>query len=169
MSVWAQGFSYRMDAPQDEPPESPQLEQELVALLASTADLRLGTHMIHFNIKGVTAYQNHLLAERIYESLNEAVDEVGEHIRSMGVDVPNSTRDLIEYSILPPLTDASDPDVALPELAAACETLRDAWNEVGNEADDLGDQLTVDLAGGQARLHAKNAYFVNSIIQKAGK
>lgn len=160
MSLWAQGFSgWRLDAP------SPQLEDDLLELLAATVDLRLGAHMIHLNIQGSNAYQNHLLTERIYEALDGAVDEVGEHIRSMEIEVPGSTKDLLTLSFLPPLDDAADPDSALPALAAASELMRDRWNTVANEAGE--DQLTIDLAASQARLHAKNAYLLNSVIKGA--
>jgi DNA-binding ferritin-like protein len=152
-----------MLARRDAVPSSPEVVAQLRTLFATVADLRITTHLAHLDVLGPTAYQLHLLFERIYKALDDEIDTLGEHIRAMGVPVPASTAALVEQSELPPAQDLTTPDAALAYLAMGSGVLRDGFNALAIAADATGDQLTVDLAGTLGRQHARDLYLIDAV------
>lgn len=55
-------------------------------------NLELLSQQAHWNIKGDSFYQLHLLFERIYNLLHEFVDRYAENMRSQFILVPNSPK-----------------------------------------------------------------------------
>ena len=138
----------------------------LNSLACSVADLRLTTHLVHVSLQGNAFYANHLLAERVYGGLDDEIDTVLEHLRTMNQPVPTSGRALVDGSMLPALTNPGDPVQAIGYLADASAQLRDLCNQLAIAADAAGDQLTVDLAGGLGREHASHYYLLSSVLQR---
>lgn len=138
----------------------------LTTLVCGVADLRLTTHCIHVSLQGSAFYADHLLVERVYDGLNDEIDTILEHLRAMNQAVPPNGRALVDGSPLPSLTNPGDPAIALGYLADASAQLRDLCNQLAIAADQAGDQLTVDLAGGLGREHASHYYLLSSVLQR---
>jgi DNA-binding ferritin-like protein len=144
-----------------------KINSQLMALLSATVDLRLSSHMIHLNTVGSTSYQNHLLTQRVYEHLDGAVDDIGEHIRTLGLFIPDSPKALISGSFLKPIGDYTDASNAMSALADSLAQIRDKWNQLSTDATNAEDQLTADFAAGEGREIAKLAYLVSSTVGKS--
>ena len=67
-----------------------KLIESMKNVLADTFAMYLKTHYYHWNVEGVDFYQLHLLFERIYLEVYEAVDSTAEHIRALGAYAPGS-------------------------------------------------------------------------------
>src|ERR1700686_1586879 len=62
----------------------------LAHFLADTYAIYLNTQNFHWNITGVEFYSLHLLFEKQYTELAEAIDEIAERIRALGFYVEGS-------------------------------------------------------------------------------
>jgi starvation-inducible DNA-binding protein len=67
--------------------DSKLLAQKMNILLAEIYALYLKTQNYHWNVKGTNFFALHLLFEQQYKEQVEAVDELAEKIRSMGINV----------------------------------------------------------------------------------
>ena len=66
------------------------ISEGLSRVLAETYALYLKTQNFHWNVRGPEFYSLHLLFEKQYEELADAVDEVAERIRALGFFVDAS-------------------------------------------------------------------------------
>ena len=69
-------------------------------VMADTFKFYLRAHNYHWNVEGADFYQYHILLEKIYEEVFDAVDTIAEHIRAMGSFVPGSLGRFSELSKL---------------------------------------------------------------------
>ena len=92
----------------------------------------------------------------IYEEMQEALDVIAEHIRSLDIATPKTVEDLT-YSNLPsvPLEDCFKQEAIISQLAANQNALADRFQDLAAMAETLGDQLTLDLAVERGRAHKK--------------
>ena len=63
---------------------SDTLTDKMKVALAETFAFYLKTHNYHWNVTGPSFYEYHLLFERIYTEVYDAVDDIAEHIRALG-------------------------------------------------------------------------------------
>ena len=82
---------------------SDQLVENMKIALAETFAFYLKTHNYHWNVTGPSFYEYHLLFERIYTEVYEAVDGIAEHIRALGEYSPGG---LVRFSKLATIRDA---------------------------------------------------------------
>ena len=66
----------------------------LIQLLRGTSHVLNQTYIVHWNVMGSKFYQLHLLTERIYKEMQEGLDVVAEHIRSLDIKTPFCVMDL---------------------------------------------------------------------------
>jgi DNA-binding ferritin-like protein len=57
-------------------------------------------HSIHMNITGRNFYSDHKLLQKVYEELQEHIDDIGELLRSSKQFVPETIRDIVAGSDL---------------------------------------------------------------------
>ena len=69
-------------------------------VMADTFKFYLRAHNYHWTVEGADFYQYHILLEKIYEEVFDAVDTIAEHIRAMGSFVPGSLGRFSELSKL---------------------------------------------------------------------
>ena len=128
----------------DETDEVP-LPEQLVAIYCNKKALKEILEAMHRNTKGRLFYQDHLLYERLYTEMDEAVDDLGEHILTYGGTLPggvsaiaeNSTIEETDYDVNDP---ESYPDYLLEYYDAYLEQLYDAMEEA-TELDRQGTML----------------------------
>src|SRR5579863_2995432 len=66
------------------------LSEGLSRVLADTYTIYLKTQNFHWNVRGPEFYALHLLFEKHYQEMAEAVDEIAERIRALGFYVEAS-------------------------------------------------------------------------------
>ena len=134
----------------------------LSRLLADTYALYLKTQNFHWNLTGREFYSYHLLFEKQYEELAEAVDEIAERIRALGYFVDASftafdqltgikgeNRVLISSDMVNSLVEGHQILIKHARSAAAL-------------ADERGDFATVDMIGRRLGAHEKMAWMLQS-------
>jgi starvation-inducible DNA-binding protein len=128
----------------------------LVQCLRDSMHLYQQTLLVHWGLMGSKFYQIHTLTQMIYEEMQEALDVIAEHIRSLDIATPKTVEDLT-YSNLPsvPLEDCFKQEVIISQLATNQNALADRFQDLAAMAETLGDQLTLDLAVERGRVHKK--------------
>ena len=135
----------------------------LVQLLRATSHLLNQTYIVHWNSIGSKFYSVHLLTEDIYKEMQDGLDTVAEHIRSLNISTPFCVMDLNEAKELDPLPhDCFAQDKMISVLASNYNKLAESFSLLSEEAESIGDQLTMDLAAERGRAHKKQQWLLKS-------
>lgn len=95
------------------------------------------SHSIHMNILGRNFYSDHKLLQKVYEELQEHIDDIGELLRSSNEFVPETIGDILAGSDLSDLVaGSSDSDFLLMFVREALEHLIAAYTELNQLACD---------------------------------
>ena len=139
-----------------------QLAQNLSLILADTYVLYAKTQNYHWNIQDPRFYSLHLLLEKQYEELAEAIDEIAERIRMLGERSPGSLKQFINKSSLKETEEDLSGDEMLQDLLKDHETMCRYIRERIALASKLGDEGTADLLIQRLRAHEKTAWMLRS-------
>ena len=139
---------------------------ELAKLLADSYMLYLKTHNFHWNVTGPHFSQLHDLFEKHYSELPEAIDEIAERIRSLGIYAPGS------FSQFKVLTQIEE-ETGQPSATEMIKQLLEAQEQVARtaryaipSAESAGDAPTVDLLTRRMEVHQKNAWMLRSLLEE---
>ncbi len=144
--------------------------QALIALLnihlANCADIHSQVKWAHWNVKGKVFYQLHLLFDSVATHLEDQIDTIAERVTALGGVANGTVRESAEKSSIPEadLSAADGPDMVkflVHNLGHYTNALRAAVQE----ADDLGDAITVDLFTTLTREMDKDLWFIEAHIQ----
>lgn len=139
-----------------------QMAQNLGLILADTYVLYTKTQNFHWNVEDPRFYSLHLLLEKQYEDLAEAIDEIAERIRMLGERSPASLKQFLDMASL----NESDGDLSGDEMFEVLlndhETLCRFIRERIALASKLGDEGTADLLIQRLRFHEKTAWMLRS-------
>jgi len=111
---------------------------------------------------GSKFYSIHKLTQEIYEELQDGLDVIAEHIRSLDISTPLSVEDLNHSMIEEVPTNCFDQDGMIRTLAVNNNTLAESFNLLAEEAEAMKDQLTLDLAIERGRAHKKFQWLLKS-------
>ena len=110
-------------------------------------------------------YSIHKLTEMIYQEMQEGIDTIAEHIRSLDISAPRSVEDLT-FSSFPKFTeDCFAQDKLIEQLAANHDKLAVNFEALAAAADKINDQLTLDLAVERGRAHKKFQWLLKSTLK----
>ena len=144
------------------------ISQDLAQFLSDSFTLYLKTHNFHWNVTGPMFNSLHAMFMDQYTEQWNALDETAERIRALGYNAPGSYAEFIRLSSIteePGLTEAPDWRDMVRQLVegneAVCRTARRALSN----ADDAGDDPTVDLLTQRLQVHEKNAWMLRSLLQ----
>ena len=143
---------------------TPTLMKELKECLASTYVLYVKTQNFHWNVTGPSFYSLHLLSEKQYEELGEAVDEIAERIRALGEKAPAS---LDEFKNLSSLEEKHEEHTGYELLAILIEDHKRLALDLRKKvetANEEGDPGTADLFTRRALDHEKYAWMLASHV-----
>lgn len=141
-----------------------EVAEELTKVLSDSFAVYLKTHGYHWNIRGPEFFALHTLLETQYREIWEALDEIAERIRSLGVLAPQG------YGAFGNLTSIKDGDpekdapAMLKELMKDHETLIATTRSALKKADEDGDDVTVDLLTQRLAAHEKAAWMLRSTL-----
>jgi starvation-inducible DNA-binding protein len=139
-----------------------EIAGSLSRFLADTYAVYLKTQNFHWNLVGPAFYALHLLFEKQYEEMAEAVDEIAERVRALGFYVDAS------FSGFKELTTIKDEDKVISQvemiehLIKAHETLIRHGRNLCALADKERDFGSVDLLGRRLIAHEKMLWMLRS-------
>jgi len=138
---------------------------QLVQCLRDSMHLYQQTLLVHWNLMGGKFYSIHKLTQEIYENMQEGNDTIAEHIRSLDIATPKTVEDLT-YSTLPavPLENCFNQEGIIGQLATNHNTLAVTFENLAKMSEDIGDQLTLDLAVERGRAHKKFQWLLKSTL-----
>lgn len=136
---------------------------QLVQCLRDSMYLYQQTLLVHWGLMGSKFYQIHTLTQVIYEEMQEALDAIAEHIRSLDIATPKTVEDLT-YSNLPsiPLDDCFNQEKIIAQLATNQNILAERFQDLAVMSEAMGDKLTIDLAVERGRAHKKFQWLLKS-------
>jgi starvation-inducible DNA-binding protein len=134
----------------------------LVQLLRDTSYLLNQTYIVHWNLMGGKFYSIHKLTQEIYEEMQDGLDTIAEHLRSLDISTPMTVEDLNNAVMQPIPESCFDQDGMIRALAMNNNSLAESFNLLAEEAEAMQDQLTLDLAIERGRAHKKFQWLLKS-------
>ena len=119
----------------------------------------------HLNITGRNFTSDHKLLQKIYEDAQSQIDTLGEFIRTIGEQAPETIQDILDGSKLPEDT-AYDADSMLKIVYEAQEYLMDEYKELFDLATEETDQDIANYAADRIGVHAKFAWMLRSTLEE---
>lgn len=142
-----------------------EIAEVLLDLLADTYALYLKTQNFHWNVVSPHFSALHLLFEKQYEELAEAIDEIAERIRSLD-EVLHAT--FAELQKRTQITD-SKPHLnwkkMVEELKEGNESLSARFRPFIHRFQDLFDDVSSDLLIRRLAVHEKAAWMLRSTLE----
>ena len=121
------------------------IAQELSRVLADTHMLYLKTHLYHWNVTGPMFASLHLLFEKQYTELHEAVDMIAERIRALGHFTPGTHTAFAKISTIKEDTmEVPDATAMIRNLLQGHEALSRSVRDEFKVAEKGEDQATMD-------------------------
>lgn len=136
----------------------------LFRVLADTYALYLKTQNFHWNVRGPEFYSLHLLFEKQYEELAEAVDEIAERIRALDFYVDASFSAFREATSVKDEKKVLHVKEMLMSLVEGHESMIRNARKVAEICDNEKDFASVDMLGRHMGAHEKMAWFLRSQI-----
>lgn len=154
----------RHDLPED---KRAKLVELLNQNLADVSDLRGQTKHAHWNVKGRDFYQLHILFDKLYETLDEPIDMIGERITALGGTALGTARQVAARSKVAEFpADVFEGLAVLTALADRYAQVAKSVRQAIDHADELRDKDTADLFTEISRELDKALYFLDSHLQK---
>ncbi|HAR42842.1 MAG TPA: DNA starvation/stationary phase protection protein [Bdellovibrionales bacterium] len=135
----------------------------LSRLLADTYTLYLKTHNYHWNVTGPQFETLHLMFERQYEELADAVDKIAERIRALGFRAPASYSEFMELSSVKEDKGSPPAEQMVERLVQGHEAVVRTARVLFPLASDCGDQPTADLVTERMQVQEKAAWMLRSL------
>lgn len=159
----------------DTKPDSPlgtearqDLRELVLSALSDSYVLLIKTQAVHWNITGPMFKSVHDLTEDQYDDLFQAIDDLAERIRALGLKAPMNYTSMQDVSVLEPFggetptagemieTLAKDNDLLAKRLMAGIEA-----------AAQEGDPATEDIFTERLRAHQKAAWMLRAMVETA--
>lgn len=139
-----------------------KVADSLGRLLADTYAVYLKTQNFHWNLVGGEFYSLHILFEKQYEELAEAVDEIAERVRALGFYVDASFAGFQKLTSINGIEKTLSIKDMLQNLLQSHETVIRSMRQLSEMAEKENDPATVDLMGRRLNAHEKFAWMLRS-------
>ena len=136
----------------------------LSSLLADSYTLYLKTHNYHWNVTGPQFNTLHQMFEAQYIELANAVDEIAERIRALGVKAPGSYSAFIELTTISEGQGDESAEEMIRQLALGQEAVVRTARKAFPAAEAADDEPTADLLTQRMQIHEKNAWMLRSML-----
>lgn len=143
---------------------TPDLNAQLHKVLSNSYALSVKTQNFHWNVTGSNFYSIHKLLDAQYEEYVEAIDEIAEHIRTLGYKVPAGFAVFSKSQIIEDGDESSTAQQMLSILAKDNEELIKIINEALKKSEEAQDDVISDFLIGRLNVHKKNVWMLKSSI-----
>jgi starvation-inducible DNA-binding protein len=141
-----------------------ELEQKLKEVFCDNFVAYYRAHSCHLNITGRNFTSDHKLLQKIYEDAQENIDTIGEFIRTIGAQAPETVSDILAGSELGEDT-AYDADSMLAIVLEAQEYLMNEYKELFDIATLATDQDIANYAADRLGVHSKFSWMLKSTLE----
>ncbi|RDV26644.1 DNA starvation/stationary phase protection protein [Alteromonas aestuariivivens] len=141
-----------------------EIAEGLKRLLADSYTLYLQTHNFHWNVSGPLFRELHLMFEEHYTELAEAVDEIAERIRTLGVVAPGTYKAFAKLSSIEEVEGVPEAQEMVRLLTHGHEQVVKTCREVIKIAQQADDESTAALVGDRMRVHEKTAWMLRASL-----
>lgn len=141
--------------------------EALNKVLANTYVVLVKTQNYHWHVEGANFNSLHLMFEKQYEQLSEAVDEIAERTRALGAKSHASMQEFLNVADisedLDPLSrhDLEMCEILMNDHLALVTLIRDLIVEITPS----GDEATIDLLIDRLKEHDKIHWMLQATIQ----
>ncbi len=141
------------------------MADSLGGVLADTYALMLKTQNYHWNLKGKHFRDLHLMFEEQYGDLWEAVDMIAERIQMLDGTAPGSFSEFNELSNISSADSKLNADDMTRDLLEDHERMLREIRNVLEDADEGGDDGTVDMLTERIREHEQTSWMLRSRLE----
>lgn len=141
-----------------------ELEKKLKEIFCDNFIAYYRAHSCHLNITGRNFASDHKLLQKIYEDAQENIDTIGEFIRTIGAQAPETISEILLGSELGEDT-AYDADSMLAIVLEAQEYLMNDYKELFDIATEATDQDIANYAADRLGAHSKFAWMLKSTLE----
>jgi starvation-inducible DNA-binding protein len=131
-------------------------------LLANTYILYLKTQNFHWNVTGPEFFSLHLLFEKQYEEMAEAVDEIAERLRALGQYVEASLSSFLKRGSIAEARAMSSSKKMILELLEGHEAISREGRPLIARFQEIHDDVSSDLLIKRLTFHEKAAWMLRS-------
>ncbi len=142
-----------------------EIAEGLSRLLADSYTLYLKTHNYHWNVTGPMFAALHTLFEEHYTELAQAVDEIAERIRALGVKAPGSYSAFAKLTGIEEETGNPGAEEMIEQLVLGQEAVVRTARQIFPIVDKANDEPTADLLTQRMQIHEKNAWMLRSLLK----
>ncbi len=141
------------------------LQEKLSVVIADTYVTLMLTQKLHWHVTGSSFYSIHKMTQEQYEEMQESIDTLAEHMRTLGYEAPSGMK---RYSALSTIEEHDHPlptcDASLEHLIEAHGKVRASLNAVLHLAQEHEDLATEDLMVERIRAHDKQVWMLASSL-----
>ena len=141
-----------------------RLTAALKSVMGDTYALYVKTHGYHWNVTGPRFKALHDMFMEQYTELWTALDEIAERIRSIGEFAPGSTEQILANATIMPDNSQPDAEDMVQNLAKGHDMLSTTLKKALDVADEVGDDVTVDLFTQRMTVSQKTAWMLRSSL-----
>ena len=134
-------------------------------LLADSFTLYLKTHNFHWNVTGPMFNTLHVMFMEQYTELWNALDEIAERIRALGVVAPGSFSEFAKLTVIKESEGSPNATEMIKQLVAGQEAVTKTARSIFPIVDKAGDEPTADLLTQRMQVHEKNAWMLRSLLE----
>jgi starvation-inducible DNA-binding protein len=146
-----------------DPQQLRDLADQLNRVLASTYVLNAKTQAVHWVISGPMFYSVHKLTEHHYEDMQDAIDDLAERIRALGLFPLSSLRAFLSKSVVQDMGETGTVEEMISMLAADHQLVARLAREAIHHAEDADDVFTADLLTERIGIHEKAAWMLKAL------
>ena len=136
--------------------------EALKHVLADSYTLYLQTHNFHWNVTGPLFRELHLMFEEHYTELAEAVDEIAERIRTLGIAAPGTYKAFAELSAIKEVEGVPEANEMVKILTQSHEQVVKTCRKALKAAQDAEDESSAALVSDRMRIHEKTAWMLRA-------
>lgn len=140
------------------------LSQKMNMLLAEIYALYLKTQNYHWNIKGTNFFALHLLFEQQYKEQAEAIDELAEKIRSMGIKVQADLAYFASNSTISLPNEDLSPEGMIKDLIESHEIIIGKFYALSEAANAANNKTVDDFAIQRISAHEQQKWMLLSSL-----
>ena len=138
------------------------LVEKLLQYLASTYALYLKTQNFHWNVTGPAFFVLHSFFEKQYQELAEAIDVIAEQIRTFGVLIPGTFKQLNRLTKIKDATGKKNAKKMIAQLLADHLLMSDLTKELISISKDYQNDFVQDLSINRLKWHEKFIWMLRS-------
>ncbi|MBA1274443.1 Dps family protein [Stutzerimonas azotifigens] len=140
------------------------IAEGLSRLLADTYTLYLKTHNFHWNVTGPMFNTLHLMFETQYTELAQAVDQIAERIRALGLHAPGTYAAYARLSSIKEEEGVPAAEEMIKQLVQGQEAVVRTARSLFPLLDKVSDEPTADLLTQRMQVHEKTAWMLRSLL-----